>query len=731
MESEIQKLRFTRTPNLETGNPQEKKAELIEYLRATSALYEKLFEVVKDKKSLLKKPDPLRRPLIFYLGHTAAFFINKLILPGNIPSRVNPKLESMLADDVDEMDWDDNDESHFEWPSYEEIMEYRAKVRETLEKAIESWTLTLPITFGSSPFWTLIMGIEYERLHFETTSVLIRRLPAEEVQDHALFPICQEINYSGYDDQGNPKVDDKFPRNEILTVPEGTVELNKRDGYYGWDNQFGTHTANVKQFGASKFLASNYEFWEFMQAGGYTTEKYWTEEGWKWCSSKVVEKPLFWMPDKVVNGKQTYKYRTLTKVIDMPWDWPVEVNFHEAKAFCNWKSEVTGKPIRLLSEEEYYRIRDNLKGDQPNWEFGKVGNINLEYAASSCPVNKFSINGFYDVVGNVWQHTETLLDKWNGFRVFWLVDDFSTTKFDMKHNVMKGGSWASTGNLATYYYRAAFRRHFYQYAGIRYVESNNPVVNRTDAYETDSAVSQYLEFHYGDRVYFGVPNFPQKCAELCVEVCKANGVKLGRALDLGCSVGRSTFELAKLGFQEVIGIDLSARFFQMAFKFRELQKLHYKMPIEGDIQEDRVIDLVKLGLQDVKDRVKFYQGDASNLNAQKLGKFDLVFGGNLLCRMKVPRKLLLNVHEFLNPGGIFILVSPCTWLTDFTDKEEWIGGYVKKDGTCVTTYQGIKSYLQDRFVEIKEPHEVEFVIRETGRKFQHSFSQATYWKKKD
>jgi len=26
---------------------------------------------------------------------------------------------------------------------------------------------------------------------------------------------------------------------------------------------------------------------------------------------------------------------------DMPWDWPAEVNFHEAKAFCNWKGKAT------------------------------------------------------------------------------------------------------------------------------------------------------------------------------------------------------------------------------------------------------------------------------------------------------------------------------------------------------------------------------------------------------
>ena len=42
-------------------------------------------------------------------------------------------------------------------------------------------------------------------------------------------------------------------------------------------------------------------------------------------------------------------------VIDMPKNWPVEVNFHEAKAFCKWK----GKGFRVLSEAEHHAIRDS------------------------------------------------------------------------------------------------------------------------------------------------------------------------------------------------------------------------------------------------------------------------------------------------------------------------------------------------------------------------------------
>lgn len=42
-------------------------------------------------------------------------------------------------------------------------------------------------------------------------------------------------------------------------------------------------------------------------------------------------------------------------VLDMPLDWPAEVNFHEAHAFCAWK----GSSYRLLTEAETNVIRDD------------------------------------------------------------------------------------------------------------------------------------------------------------------------------------------------------------------------------------------------------------------------------------------------------------------------------------------------------------------------------------
>nr|HPR60369.1 DinB family protein [Prolixibacteraceae bacterium] len=145
--------------------------------------------ILKTDEAFYRRADPLRHPLIFYLGHTAVFYINKLMLAKLIDQRINPHFESIFAIGVDEMSWDDLNEAHYNWPTVNEVWEYRAKVKALVLDVIERTPLAMPVTW-ENPFWIIMMGIEHERIHLETSSVLIRQLPVEMLDGSAFGDIC-------------------------------------------------------------------------------------------------------------------------------------------------------------------------------------------------------------------------------------------------------------------------------------------------------------------------------------------------------------------------------------------------------------------------------------------------------------------------------------------------------------------------------------------------------------
>ena len=696
---------FQRTPWLDGENVEAKRAELRAYFHTTLDKYEQLFETLRSDEAYYEKPTALRHPLIFYLGHTATFFVNKLILAGVLAERIDPRLESIFAVGVDEMSWDDLDTTHYSWPAVEEVMAYRRTMRAKVDDLISSLPLTLPITW-ESPWWAIVMGVEHERIHLETSSVLIRQHKLKYVQSH---PAWQPCNKSG-----------NAPKNEMVTIPAGKVVLgkSKTDPVYGWDNEYGHHEMELSDFQASRYLVSNQEFLGFVEAKGYETEEYWEEEGLAWCKFSGATYPTFW----IKRGDQ-WQLRLMTEEVSMPWNWPVEVNYHEAKAFCNWKAKTTKQPVRLPTEDEWYRLY-NVAGlsEVPHMEPAK-GNIHLDYYASSCPVDEFQQGEFFDVVGNVWQWTETPMYPFTGFEVHPLYDDFTTPTFDDRHNLIKGGSWIACGNESIHTSRYAFRRHFFQHAGFRYVISDTPATHHSLYYETDELLSQYAEFHYGD-IYFDVPNFPVTLAKLAIAAMGDRPAH--NALDLGCASGRATFELAK-HFEHVTGVDFSARFINQGVTLAEHGVLRYTLVDEGKLVSYRECTLSGLDLKEVKDKVDFFQGDACNLKPILTG-YDLILAANLIDRLYEPAKFLAMVHERLNQGGLLMIASPYTWLEQHTKQEHWIGGF-KRDGESFTTLDGLKEMLSKHFRLIGVPCEVPFVIRETRHKFQHTLSEVSIWEK--
>ena len=245
-------------------------------------------------------------------------------------------------------------------------------------------------------------------------------------------------------------------------------------------------------------------------------------------------------------------------------------------------------------------------------------------------------------------------------------------------------------------------------------------------YESQALMNQYLEFHYGEKEYFGVPNFPRRVAN---EAVKYSASKT-KALDLGCAVGRTSFELAT-HFDEVIGLDYSSSFIRTCEQIRNDLTLSYKVTEEGEITCDRTLSLPSIGLSKTASKCHFMQGDAHDL-AEHLSGFDLIICANLIDRLSDPAYCLKVLQHRLTPGGILFVCSPYTWLPEFTEPERWLGGYYDTQKNPVLTRDRLTEVLSELIPkEVKAPFssDIPFVIRETARKYQHSISNVSVWQK--
>jgi putative 4-mercaptohistidine N1-methyltranferase len=240
----------------------------------------------------------------------------------------------------------------------------------------------------------------------------------------------------------------------------------------------------------------------------------------------------------------------------------------------------------------------------------------------------------------------------------------------------------------------------------------------TPLYETPRLLSEYLLFHYGsDAELIAHPSLPREALHFAVrsvtELLPEDG-SWGSALDVGCAVGRSSFELSKL-FREVQATDFSHSFVQAAETLRQGNRISYQRHEEAA----RYTTLEAVAPAEAQlDRVHFFQGDAMHL-PEALGPFDLVHAANLICRLTEPQLFLRRLPELVRPGGHLLVTTPCTWLEEFTPSVHWPKG---------ETLAWLKEALEPHFT-LEVTKDLPFLIREHARKYQHTIAQGSRWRR--
>lgn len=147
----------------------------------------------------------------------------------------------------------------------------------------------------------------------------------------------------------------------------------------------------------------------------------------------------------------------------------------------------------------------------------------------------------------------------------------------------------------------------------------------------------------------------------------------GKIIDNGCSVGRTTFELAEKHQGLVLGVDVNFSMLRVAQKVLHDKMLHFPLRRIGIVYDEQSFTVNFKN----RDRVDFWACDAMALPFSEQ-QFDLATAFNLLDSLNSPRDLLASIASVLKNGGHALLSTPYDWSALATPLETWIGGHSQR-----------------------------------------------------
>jgi iron(II)-dependent oxidoreductase len=418
-----------------------------------------LLRLVKSESDLRREPSAGFRPILWHLGHVAAFEGYWLL------QRVkgSPPISKEYDRIFDPIKTPREDLSRL--PSMPDIEEYLMLTRREVLKQLASC-----IPDDSNPLlkdgYIFNMVLEHEYQHQETVAYLLQMLGPAAKRAHA-------------DSLGVDHGPVELPQDagSMVRIAGGPFELGSAGHPFAYDNEQPPQEVTLQDFEIDKYPVTNREFEEFIRAGGYRTRDLWGNEGWHWKESSSVEHPLYWRPARSGAEDWSWEIREMFGEAPARPGYPVTgVSHFEAEAYARW----AGK--RLPTEAEWEKAAswdanaDRKTGQKRQYSWGdepptsKTANFSNQNWGPT-PVGAFqagqSAYGCFDMTGNVWEWTATTFEGYPGFEPF-PYPEYSELWFDGDHRVLKGGSWTTRAPLLRCSFRNFFRPQFRAaFAGFR------------------------------------------------------------------------------------------------------------------------------------------------------------------------------------------------------------------------------------------------------------------------
>ncbi len=250
-------------------------------------------------------------------------------------------------------------------------------------------------------------------------------------------------------------------------------------------------------------------------------------------------------------------------------------------------------------------------------------------------------------------------------------------------------------------------------------EQTMPIIRDATGYNSFSMLSSYLWSHYSE--FFNGPD----ATDAYQKWARAFGAqRSGWALDIGCSVGRLTFEMTRT-HDRAVGLDTSISFIRAARRLAAEKQLAFDLIMEGQITEKRSCDLDPVfGF----DQAEFIVADAMALPFRSR-RFATVSSVNILEKVPNPLLHLTEANRVMDEKEArFLFSDPFSWDESVSGPDCWLGGTNEGpfkgfgiDNIC-RLLQDPESVFSPGFT-IQDKGQVLWKIRKTRNLWEHITSQ--------
>ncbi|HEX4805604.1 MAG TPA: ergothioneine biosynthesis protein EgtB [Conexibacter sp.] len=380
-----------------------------------------------DDDALERVHSPLMSPLVWDLGHIAAFEDLWLCRNGAGLELLRPD----LADVYDAFETPRARRGELPYLRRADALAYLDAVR---VRALERGT--------RDPF-LLELVLRHEQQHTETMlqTMELAHLPAPHAP--VLPSAAADPALAG------------LTGLELVEVPAGPCTIGAPADGFAYDNERPRHAVELPAFRIGRAPVTNGAFAEFVAGGGYERPEWWSREAWAWKEEYDIERPAGWTDA----GPPTHEWRMdRCEPLD-PRKPVVHVSWFEADAFARahgarlpteaeWEKAATwdqaaGTARPLPWDAGQAAGRDDAVAARANVDQRAFGTV----AVGSHPGGA-SPAGCLGMIGDAWEWTAGGFDGYPGFRAY-PYREYSEVFFGGDFRVLRGGSWATRARVAT------------------------------------------------------------------------------------------------------------------------------------------------------------------------------------------------------------------------------------------------------------------------------------------